>query len=68
MVCWFNGEEVGRFDGGRSYGANLDTLPVHAKKGTNTILMKVNNWGMNWAFGARLTDQQEEPVKLVEAQ
>jgi outer membrane protein assembly factor BamB len=67
MVCWFNGEEVGRFDGGRSYGADQDTFPVKGRNGTNTILIKVNNYGMNWAFSVRVTDQKEEPVKLVDA-
>ena len=62
--CWFNGKEVGRFDGGRTYAADQDRIPVSAKKGVNKILVKVTQMGGAWAFGARLTDPSGRPIDL----
>ena len=61
-ICWFNGEEVGRFDGGRGFVTDQDTIHVKAKKGVNTILLKVSQHGGVWAYGARLTNEKQEPV------
>ncbi len=60
--CWFNEKEVGRFDGGRGYMPDQDTLQVKCKKGTNTILLKITQQGAAWAFSARLTDKSGKPV------
>jgi len=65
--CWFNGEVVGRFDGGRGYGPDQDTLRVHAGKGINEILLKITQMGSAWAFSARLTDLNNEPIDLTQS-
>jgi hypothetical protein len=62
--CWFNGEEVGRFDGGRGYLPDQDTLKVKAVKGRNKILLKVTQMGGGWALGVRLADLQGKPIDL----
>jgi hypothetical protein len=65
--CWFNGQEVGRFDGGRSYVPDQDCLEVKANKGVNRILVKVTQMGAAWAFGVRLTDPSGAPIDLAQA-
>ena len=62
--CWFNGEAVGRFDGGRAYAPDQSALPVHAKAGVNTVLLKVTQMGGAWAFSARLTAPDGTPINL----
>ena len=62
--CWFNRDEVGRFDGGRVYAPDQDTLKVRAKKGINTILLKVSQMGGGWGFGVRITDIAGNPVDM----
>jgi hypothetical protein len=62
--CWFNGREIGRFDGGRSYAPDQDSLPVHTEQGVNKILMKVTQMAASWAFSVRLTDPSGAPVDL----
>jgi hypothetical protein len=62
--CWFNGQEVGRFDGGRGYTPEQDRLPVRAHKGVNTILMKVTQQGAAWSFSVRLTNPAGGPIDL----
>ena len=37
--CWFNGQEAGRFDGGRSYRPGQDSITVRARAGINTVLL-----------------------------
>jgi outer membrane protein assembly factor BamB len=64
FVCWVNGQEVGRFDGGRRYIPDNDPLPVHGKKGVNAILLKVTQMGAAWQFSARLTDTADTPIDL----
>ncbi len=65
--CWFNGEVVGRYDGGRSYGPDQDSLRVRAQEGINEILIKITQMGSAWAFSARLTDLKDEPIDLTES-
>jgi hypothetical protein len=60
--CWFNGKEVGRFDGGRTYAPDQDICRVRARKGINTVLLKVTQMGGGWAFSARLLDSEGNPV------
>jgi len=62
--CWFNGQEVGRFDGGRTYQPDSDVLKVHAKQGVNKLLLKVTQEGGEWLFSARLTDPANAPIDL----
>ena len=65
-LCWFNGEEAGRFSGGRSYAPDQDTLEVKGKKGVNKVLLKVTQMGGGWDCGVRVTDESGEPLNLAE--
>ena len=62
--CWFNGEEAGRFDGGRGYKHDQDSLTVTGREGSNTILLKVSQMGGDWAFGVRLTKPNGAPIEF----
>ncbi|RJP20938.1 MAG: hypothetical protein C4527_24110 [Candidatus Omnitrophota bacterium] len=62
--CWFNGVEIGKFDGGRGYRPDQDTFKVHGKKGVNQILVKITQYGASWAFSVRLTDVNNNPIDL----
>jgi hypothetical protein len=66
--CWFNGTEAGRFDGGRSYRPDQDSMKVQAKPGINTILLKVTQLGGGWRLGVRITDAKGTPINLAEAE
>lgn len=65
--CWFNGQEAGRFDGGRSYRPGQDSITVRARAGINTVLLKVTQLGGAWGFGVRLTTAEGVPINLAEA-
>ncbi len=65
--CWLNGEEVGRFDGGRAYAPDQDSLEVQGRKGVNKLLLKITQHGGGWALGARLTDRDGKPVEVAQA-
>ena len=65
--CWFNGMEAGRFDAGRAYRPDQDSLKVRAKAGINTVLLKVTQMGGKWGLGARITDAKGTPINLAEA-
>jgi hypothetical protein len=60
FLCWFNGEEAGRFEGGRTYRPDQDTLNVKGRKGRNIILVKVSQQGGGWARGVCVTDKEGE--------
>jgi len=62
--CWFNGKEIGRFEGGRAYAPDQDSFSVSAQRGVNTILLKVTQMGAAWAFSVRLTDALNKPIDL----
>jgi hypothetical protein len=62
--CWFNGEVVGRFDGGRGWAPDQDIFRVKTKEGVNTILLKISQLGASWAFSARLTELKDSPIDL----
>ena len=65
--CWFNGQEVGRFDGGRAYVPEQDALRIRGRAGANRVLLKISQLGAAWAFGARLTYPDGAPVDLASA-
>lgn len=62
--CWFNGDVVGRHDGGRRYEPDQDALKVRTKQGTNRILIKVTQEGGGWALGVRVTDADGSPIEV----
>lgn len=64
FVLWVNGQQVGRFEGGRSFRPDQDVFRVRAVKGTNRVLVKILNLGARWAFTARVTDLENRPLVL----
>ncbi len=56
VVLWLNGEERHRNDAHRSADVGDDVLLLPVQKGTNTILLKVENGSGDWGFGAELVD------------
>jgi len=62
--CWFNGAVAGRSDEMRGYLPDQDVLKVRAKKGLNTVLIKVCQGSGEWAVGARVTDANGRPVPI----
>lgn len=63
-VCWFNGQEVGRFDGGRRYIPGQDHFTVHAKAGMNRIVLKVTQLGGAWGFNVRFLRADGQPAPI----
>ena len=63
-VAWFNGKEIGRFEGGRGYVRDDDALAVRGKTGHNTLLVKVLQMGNKWDLGVRVTDAKQQPIEL----
>ncbi|MCP4642548.1 MAG: PQQ-binding-like beta-propeller repeat protein [bacterium] len=62
--CWFNDQEVGRFDGGRGYRPDADIIPVEGQEGVNRVLMKVSQMGGAWALSVRVTEPDGTRVDL----
>jgi len=62
--CWFNGKEVSRFEGGRGYRPDQNSVQVEGRAGVNRILLKITQFGSRWAFGVRLTDLKGQPVAV----
>ncbi len=52
--AWLNGEQV--WDRARAGALILDEhlVPIQLKKGTNTLLLKIEERGISWGFSARL--------------
>jgi len=61
-IGWFNGQQVGRFDGGRGYRPDTEQVKVSAIKGVNKILLKISQHGGAWAMGIRVTDLEGNPI------
>ena len=51
---WVNGVEVWDAPGARGLTVDDDVIPVTLKKGTNTLLLKVEERGNRWEFCVRL--------------
>jgi len=52
--CWFNGQVIGYFTGGRGWRVDEDVFKVKGKPGINTILLKITQWGGGWGYSVRL--------------
>jgi outer membrane protein assembly factor BamB len=64
FICWLNGEEVARYDGGRGYVPDQDEIPVKATAGVNSVLLKITQMGGSWAYGVRVTDMDGVGVEF----
>ncbi len=62
--AWFNGEYIGRWDEDRDWAADSNVHKVQAKKGKNTLLMKVSQGSSEWAYSAKLTDMDNQPIPV----
>jgi len=54
---WLNGEVIYNEHVGRSAIADQIFLKIHLKKGSNTLLAKVENLGANWGLYIRIVDK-----------
>ena len=64
--CWMNGQEVGRFDGGRGCSPDQDVLEVHGQQGVNRVLLKISQLGGGWGFCARVSELDNTPIRYRE--
>ena len=51
---WLNGKRVHNNDARRPYNPHSDTVPVKLVKGTNRLLVKVDNAKFAWSFGVAI--------------
>jgi hypothetical protein len=52
---WLNGRQVHSNEARRPYTAHADAIPVKLRKGTNRLLVKVDNARFDWAFGVAVS-------------
>ena len=64
-MMWLNGKEVFRVAGGRAFMSKQDRIPVHLKKGANTLLLKVCQGGGDWGFCVHVEDADGNPLTRV---
>jgi len=67
VAVWVNGQEVYRHMAARPYASRQDRVPVKLKAGTNTVLLKVNQGGGGWGFGAHIETADGRPLPQVRA-
>jgi hypothetical protein len=64
---YLNGKEVYKYSGVRPLLEILDpSSPVTLRKGTNTLVFKVVNEGMDWLGCLRFVDEEDNPVQGLE--
>jgi len=64
FICWFNGKQVAQFLGKRACREDDNVITVKGRKGTNTVLLKITQINLGWAFCARITDTTNVPIDL----
>lgn len=64
-TLWFNGEKILSKNVERSAVPDSDILPVHLKKGENTILIKICNTEYNWGLYLRISDEHGNALRNV---
>ncbi len=67
IKIWLNGELAHENWVPRGVNLDDDLVPVSLKKGTNRLLLKVQDMSMGWGFACRIFLQEDYPDKLVEA-
>ncbi|MCB2157006.1 DUF5110 domain-containing protein [bacterium] len=67
VAAWLNGEEVHRNSVGRPYKSKQDIVPVHLKKGTNELLLKITQGAAGWEFGVHVDAPDGTPALAVKA-
>ena len=66
VVCWLNGRKIHQNWVGRGLTVDEDRVPVHLKRGTNRILLKVVNYGARWSSCLRVCDAAGNPLDVRE--
>lgn len=67
LIVWLNGVEVHRNKIGRPYSPRQDRVPARLKAGANVLLMKINQGGGDWGFGAHVETADGQPIPEVQA-
>ncbi len=67
VKVWLNGELVHDNWAPRGFSLDDDVVPVTLKKGTNQILLKVQDIQQGWGFSARILPPEIYTEKLTEA-
>ncbi|MGI6301801.1 MAG: HEAT repeat domain-containing protein [Verrucomicrobiota bacterium] len=62
VLAWLNGTLVHNNPASRSLQVDQDQVPVQFKQGTNQLLLKITQGGVDWAFCARLTASDGSPL------
>jgi hypothetical protein len=60
--CWFNGKHIGGFDRTATWVLDETTLTTVGKKGKNTIMIQIIEDAGDWAFSARVLDEEGYPL------
>ena len=66
-ALWLNGVEIHRKAVGRPYQSKEERVPVQLKKGSNPLLLKVNQLGGDWGFCVHVETPTGEPLTAVTA-
>jgi CubicO group peptidase (beta-lactamase class C family) len=67
VKVWHNGKLIHNNWIGRGVTPDQDVVPIDIVKGSNQILLKVQDWSQGWGFTARLLDKKGFTDKLVDA-
>ncbi len=67
VVVRLNGREIHRVAVGRAYQARQDRVPLRLVAGVNTLLLRVDQHGGDWGFGASVERADGRPEPRVRA-
>lgn len=62
VKVWLNGQEVWKHETGRTVGLDDDIFPVTLPRGKSLILLKISNFGSNWGFCFRISDENGKKI------
>ena len=65
IAIWLNGKELHRHEIGRPYQTKEDRIPLPLKRGSNALLLKINQYGGGWGFGAHVETPDGQPLTSV---
>lgn len=66
VVVWLNGEEVHRNIVGRAYQPKQDEAPLPLKAGRNVLVLRIDQGGGDWGFGAHIETAAGAPIPELE--
>ena len=64
IIAWLDGKQVLRVARPRGLVRDEDRTPIHLKKGTNRLLLKITQGGGGWNFCVRLADPKGDLAGL----